>query len=342
MPLRLLEIYHPYLEKETLEEFLKDVDTLGIWQDRLSETELYSRIIVKQEHTDSVLEVLRSHFTKPEQLKVIILPVEACFPRRDEMEERTRKGPLPPILGRRHPSRTSMEELYEDATEMAGITLTYIVMILLAAIVAAVGILLDDVAIIIGSMVIAPLLGPNLALTLAATLADWKLGKLAFVTSMLGYLLAVGVGVLFGMIIGVETDAPQIIARTDISLLFVLVALAAGVAGALTFTRGGSETLVGVMVAVALLPPIVAAGLLLGAEHWTESVGAFLLFAVNVLSIKLAGALTFVLQGVTPSNWLEKEEARKTTAMGIAIWFCLLLLVTVSIILYQRFKELLP
>ena len=283
---------------------------------------------------------LRPHFTKPEDLKIIILPVEACFPKKEEWtgeeeEVRVEHGFGP--IKRRPPSRTSMMELYQDATEMGTITVTYVVMILLAAIVCAVGILMDDVAIIIGSMVIAPLLGPNLAMTLAATLADWKLGRLAFKTSMVGYILAFMVGMIFGVLYGVDTASTQVIARTDISLLFVIVALAAGVAGALTFTKGASEALVGVMVAVALLPPLVASGLLLGDGHGTEAVGALLLFSVNVFSIKLSGAVTFVLQGVTPSNWLDKAEAKRTTTMAVTTWFFLLVLVAVLIVLYQRY-----
>jgi uncharacterized hydrophobic protein (TIGR00341 family) len=341
MPLRLLEVYHAYLEKENIEEFLKDKEVMGIWQDKLSDTELYTRLIVRQEHVDDVIDTLRSHFHRPEQLKIIIMPVEACFPRREEWTS-TEGEVEPPPFRRWHPSRTSIEELYGDATEMAGLSLTYVVMILLAAIVAAVGLLLDDVAVIIGSMVIAPLLGPNIALTLAATLADTKLGKLALFTSILGYILALGVGVLFGVFFEVDTDSPQLLARTDISLLMAIVALAAGVAGAIGFTRGASESLVGVMVAVALLPPLVAGGLLLGSENWTEAIGALLLFAVNVLAIKLSGALTFVFQGVSPSNWLEKEAARRTTIMAISIWLFLLLLVTGAILLYQNLDWFLP
>jgi uncharacterized hydrophobic protein (TIGR00341 family) len=340
MPLRLLEVYHPYLEKETLEEFLEDTGVMGIWQDRISDTELFTRLIVQQEDVDDVIERLRKHFLKPDQLRIIILPVEACFPRKDEWCD-TPKKPKTPFKAWR-PSRTSMEELYGDATEMGGITLTYVVMILLAAIVAAVGLLLDDVAVIIGSMVIAPLLGPNIALTLASTLADWKLAKLALYTSLLGYVLCLGIGVLFGMYFDVDTASPQLLARTDISLLMVIVALAAGVAGALSFTRGASEALVGVMVAVALLPPLVAGGLLMGSENWSESLGALLLFAVNVLAIKLSGALTFVAQGVSPRNWLEKEAARRTTIMAIVIWLFLLLLVSGAILLYQNIDWVLP
>ena len=79
-----------------------------------------------------------------------------------------------------------------------------------------------------------------------------------------------------------------------------------------------------------------ASGLLLGDGHVLEAVGAFLLFLVNVLSIKLSGTVTFVLQGVNPGTWLEKEEARRTTQMAVTVWFCLLILVVVLIVLYQR------
>lgn len=342
MPLRLLEVYHPYLDKEALEEILEDIKVLEIWQTRVSEDELHTRLLVRPEQTDAVIERLGNHFTNREVLRVVVLPVEASLPRPEEpkapkTEDREGEGRQRVRMPTK--DRASVEEIYQDMVEASGLTWSFVTMMVLASIVASVGILLNDVAIIIGSMVIAPLLNPNISLALAATLADGDLARRALITSVAGYLIAFGVGVAFGVAYGVNTGSPQILARTDISLLFVLVALSSGVAGALTTSKGVPGMLIGVMVAVALLPPLVACGLLAGDQHWPEALGAGLLFAMNVVSIKLTSVLTFVLQGISPSAWMEKERARRLVRVAVAVWISLLIAVVVMIVVYERYHD---
>jgi uncharacterized hydrophobic protein (TIGR00341 family) len=333
MTLRLLEVRHPHLKEEVLCRTLEEVEILELWQDQVSEQESITHMVLRQEEVDLVIECLKKHFPLEGQLRVTILPVEAFLPRKDE--------PKPELLDEptrhRRYSRTSVEEIYVDATNMASPTGIYVMMSILAAVVAAVGLLLDDVAIIIGSMVIAPLLGPNIAMTLAVTLADPKLTRIALGSSLLGYLLALSVGIVFGVLVEVDPAGPQLVTRTEFSLLMAIVALSAGVAGTLTFNQGAPQSLVGVMVAVALLPPLVAGGLMIGSGNLREAVGAMLLFAINVLSINLAGIAVFYLQGVAPSSWFEKERARRTTFRGFLAWCALLLVVLVLVVLYQRY-----
>ena len=71
------------------------------------------------------------------------------------------------------------------------------------------------------------------------------------------------------------------------------------------------ETLVGVMVAVALLPPIVASGILMGQCHVLAAVGMLLAFSINVVGINLAAVLTFLAQGISPRTWWEKRKTKK-------------------------------
>jgi len=335
MSLRLMEIAHPHLDKEGMSETLEEVELLEIWQDEISDSGLVTHIVVRQEDVDTVIEALKRHFTTEDQLKVTILPVEAFVPRK-KAEEPVAESVDEPTRRRRY-LRTSVEEIYMDATNMAAPTAVYTMMSVLAAIVAAVGLLLDDVAIIIGSMVIAPLLGPNIAMTLAVTLADPKLSRIALGSSLLGYVLAFVTGMVFGLAFEVDPAGPQLVTRTEFSLLMVIVALSAGVAGTLTFTQGAPQSLVGVMVAVALLPPLVAGGLLVGSGNLREAVGAMLLFAINVLAINLSGTVVFSLQGVTPSTWFEKEKAARSTVRSIALWCVLLLVVILLVVLYQRY-----
>ena len=98
------------------------------------------------------------------------------------------------------------------------------------------------------------------------------------------------------------------------------VALAAGSAGALTFTSGLPSALVGVMVAVALLPPLVATGLFLGAGYVMEAMAAGLLTVTNVVSLNLAAVCTFLILGVWPRHWRDVEQARASTRFALMLW----------------------
>jgi len=99
----------------------------------------------------------------------------------------------------------------------------------------------------------------------------------------------------------------------------------------LAFTRGVPATIVGVMVAVALLPPLAAFGLLIGAGYLSLAFGAMILTLTNLICINLAGIITFLIQGVRPRTWWEAEKAKKASRTAIAIWFVLLVILAIVI-----------
>jgi uncharacterized membrane protein len=82
--------------------------------------------------------------------------------------------------------------------------------------------------------------------------------------------------------------------------------------------------LIGVMVAVALLPPLVTFRLLLGGGHPELATGAFSLFLMNLICVNLAGVTTFLVQGIRPATWWEKDRAVKATRVAIGLWLALL------------------
>lgn len=132
-------------------------------------------------------------------------------------------------------------------------------LIALSCVVAANGLIRNSAAMVIGAMVIAPILGPNVGLALATTLGDKVLLKISLKSIFYGFSLGLGLSILMGLIIDVNPEVFQISSRTHVSYADI----ALGLAGCLSFTRGISAAVIGVMVAVALLPPMVATGLLL-------------------------------------------------------------------------------
>ncbi len=323
MPLRLLRVYH---SSPHIKDFLKDVPVVDIIEEKRGKNNV-TDIILSAEDADAVIEKLQKHLSK-EKYRMLIIPVEATVPRMEEEEKEEEKE--------EKKERRSIEEIYQDITESASLSKTYITLVILASIVAAIGILYNDVAIVIGSMVIAPLLNPNIALALSTTLAESNLAKRAVITSIIGYAIAFFIGIIFGMFMKEEANAYHVISRSNITLMYILLALSAGIAGSLSVTKGVPQALVGVMVAVALLPPLVTGGLLAGSMQFYHALGAILLFMVNVVCINLAGVITFIAQGITPRTWWEKRKAKKTIWKSMLIWLLLLFLIVLMILLYSN------
>lgn len=112
----------------------------------------------------------------------------------------------------------------------------------------------------------------------------------------------------------------------------IILAIASGVAGGLSYTTGVPSMLVGVMVAVARLPPWIVFGMLLGPSQWTATLGVLLLMALNRIRLNLTGALAFVPQGVSPARWWEAGEARRMSAMAVLAWSALLAVAVVLLL----------
>ena len=223
------------------------------------------------------------------------------------------------------PARISREELYSHITDIGGLTGYHLAMVALSAVVASVGLLRDSSAVVVGAMVIAPLLGPNMALALATTLGDLPLAKEAARTGLTGIAVAFVISVAWGLGAEVDPTGRELTRVTQVGYSEIALALAAGAAGVLSVTRGTATALVGVMVAVALLPPLVAAGLLLGSGFRAGAMGAVTVVAANVICVNLAGVLTFLAQGVRPRTWWEEDRARRSIRVALVFWALLFL-----------------
>jgi uncharacterized hydrophobic protein (TIGR00341 family) len=287
------------------------------------------RILVRADRTETLTDELTSRFAGVDGFRMMLLPVEATVPALAE-EEPVEEEALPPWR-QKGPLRISREELHQDLSEATRISFVYLVTVALSTLVAAVGLLSSSVAVVIGAMVIAPLLGPNVALSLSATLGDTDMAWDALKANGAGVTTALIISVLAGTFLSVDPTVPEIAGRTDVALGDIVLALAAGAAGTLAFTQGLSTAVIGVMVAVALLPPLVTAGLLLGAGETHLAYGAFLLMAVNVTCVNLAGVVTFLAQRVRPRTWWEAERASRAVKVAVASWIGMLILLALLI-----------
>lgn len=344
MAQRLLKLYLPGGESQQVSDVLEENELLGIWLDRLEDDVLEVTLLTKDGSSESVLDKIERRFSSTDGYRLVLLPVAASLPRANEDEDEEDSGEAEESEEKRA-ARISREELYHEALRGTELTRVYLVLVLLSSVVAASGMIRDNPAVIIGAMVIAPLLGPNVALSLATTLGDLALARRAVRIAVVGFLVALAFSAAVGFMFDNLLASAEIAARTRVDLSDIGIALAAGVAGALSFTTGVPAALIGVMVAVALLPPLVSFGMLLGAGLWSPATGAMLLFLTNIICVNLAGVGTFLAQGIKPASWYEARTARKAALASISLWLSLLLLLVGVIILADpatRFSLTLP
>lgn len=334
MALRLVDIYLP-TGHDDLPSFEEDYPVLDRRTIMLTDERKLERVLLNAEDTEAFVEWLHDTVGSTNDYRIILTPVEATLPRPepDDEEEDENSAPDAADEATRSVARISREELYQDVDDSIRVTSVHYMLVALSTIVAAGGMLRDSVAIVIGAMVIAPLIGPNIALALGTTLADGQLLRRSLTVNLLGLLLGFGLAFSIGLVFPIDPTIPEIATRTNVDLSDVTLALAAGIAGTLSVTRGVSTALIGVMVAVALLPPLVALGMLLGAGYWSMAQGAGLLTLTNVVAINLAGVFTFLAQGVQPMSWYEAEQAKKATRWAIGIWLAVLGLLVAAILL---------
>ena len=335
MALRLVEIFLPAEKQQPLFSIIQQFPAATILQRETSQQTVHTKLLMNAEHTEELLDKLEAVFSKVNNFRIIIISVEAAIPRLQTPEPQ----PETPPKKKHKLARVSREELYSDIHEASRLTWLFTVMVVLSAIVAAIGLIRDNAAVVIGAMVIAPLLGPNVSLALAATLGDSDLANNAKKANIVGIILPLCIAVIFGIFIDPDALPTEILSRTQVCLLDILLALAAGCAATLSFTMALSQTLVGVMVAVALIPPLVTFGILLGSGQWLLALGAAMLFAVNLICINLAGVMTFLMQGVNPLWWWDKEPARKATKKAIIIWITSLTLLIALIIASNKWLK---
>lgn len=325
MPLRLVEVHAPSAGDALVEGACESSKVIDRWTTRTVDGGEVHRILVRTEDVEELTDSLSIDEADAHAVRVVVLSVEATLPRVEEPEKEEKSGPG----GEPSTARVSRDELLQAMDEAVDLGPVYLSTVALSTVVAAVGLIRSDVAVIIGAMVIAPLLGPNMALALAATLGDLDLARRSLRTNLIGLGVALAIALGVGMMWPIDPSAPELVTRTSVGLSDVALALAAGSAGALAFTTGLPSAVIGVMVAVALLPPLVAVGLLAGAGFITESLAAAVLLATNVACVNLAGVATFLARRVSPREWADSERARKTTLLAIGMWATTLLLLIV-------------
>lgn len=335
MALRLIKILPPK-GFGRIDEMVDEDIVIDHWIEKTDSDQNSISILADVEMTEKILEDIAGKFDENADYRIILLPVAATLPKyQTEVSDQDDKASEKKVEPEGRVKRISREELYEDIKEVVDFSWVYLVLIALSCVVAANGLIRNSPAMVIGAMVIAPILGPNVGLALATSLGDIKLMKRSLKSIFSGFSLGMILSVIMGLLIPFNPEVYEIASRTEVSFADIALGLAAGVAGCLSFTRGISAAVIGVMVAVALLPPMVATGLLLGSGDYNLAMGAALLTVTYIICVNLAGVLTFVLQGIKPKSFIERKEGDEWSRYAILIWISMLIIL--SLIIYYQF-----
>jgi len=285
----------------------------------------YVSVFLRDGTRQTLVDNLQGCLEGEKDWRISLMPIEATAPAIPEDKDLSTR--------RASQRKTALrEEIYQDVSADAKLDRDFLIFVVLSTIVAAIGLHSNSVAGVIGAMVIAPLLGPILGFSLGAALGDRELLFGAAKTLGIGIALALGCAILISFLIPVDFSSRELMSRAEVRLDGMALAIAAGAAAALSLTRGANATLVGVMVAAALLPPGAAVGLFLGSAEWALASRAALLLSLNVASLVLSALVVFRLRDIRPRSWLERKGADRAVAINIALSALLLVMAVVLIL----------
>ena len=327
---RLVHLRVPAEHCERVREVIREVDSAA-YEQGAGEGSAVFHLVLDADEVEPFLDAVSEIVHDEQAMRAVVVSVAALTPHPLDEEEGRAASEEADSTGAA--DRVSRQELHQTLTAGAQVTPSFVLMSLLSVTVAAVGLSRDSAAVVIGAMVIAPLLGPNMALALATILADGKLAVRALIANAVGLALTAAVACVAGLIWTLDLGATEVMARTSVTIGEVVLALASGAAGALAMTSAAATSLVGVMVAVSLLPPLVIASMLLVQGHTDAALRAGLLVVGNVVCLNLAAVTVFRLRGIRPRTWYEDERARRATRIAVVVW-ALLLATVIAFIMF--------
>jgi uncharacterized hydrophobic protein (TIGR00341 family) len=244
----------------------------------------------------------------------------------DRLKEKTAKSAPPP---------KPLERLLESTERYARPNKDVLSMALFAAMIALTGLFLDNVAIVIGAMLISPLLGPINAFAVNANLG--RIRKLALSQISILLLLFSVIIVAAAITLGASTfvvlseNSVQIMTRSHATLIDVLIALILGLAAGVALFVSFPEMLVGVAIAVAIVPPAAVSGIGLALLNLNLFFGALVLTLIYLFGLQLGCTLMLRVRGVSPRSYYQKADARKHSTYSLIILAALFVILTLIV-----------
>ncbi|MDH5711862.1 MAG: TIGR00341 family protein [Gammaproteobacteria bacterium] len=341
--MKIIEVIADSSHHDTIVDIAKQQQVEDFWFTQKNEDgRIAAQLLVSPENRQKVLDALQTVLHNADNYRVLIIPLDTALPKPAEIkteplsEEQLKEEKEKEKERKSAALMNTREEILVQVEKDAQLNNNFILLVILSAIVAAIGLLENNLAVIVGAMVIAPLLGPNIAFSLGASLGEKQLVIESLKAILAGIIIAIFFSIGIGLIWPGDFDSLELMSRTDVAYSGTAIALASGAAASLSLVSGTSSVLVGVMVAVALMPPAVTIGLMLSIGEYNHALGAALLLAVNIVCINLSSKLVFLFRGIKPRIWLDAHRAKQSRLLYIAIWIVMLALLFVTIYFRHR------
>jgi len=226
--------------------------------------------------------------------------------------------------------RTPVEIIMDTVREYSEVDNNKVLLIAIAGIIAMIGLFMNNVAIIIGAMLLSPILGPIYAFSINVTVGK---GNDAFknILQLLGQvflviILTAASTYILQYLVELEITE-EILLRTSISMIYLPMSIFLGLAAILTLTKNFAEGLAGVAIAAALLPPAAVTGILTILDP-NESLEALTITIENILGLMTGGLLASILLDMVPRRSYERSAARRMTIRVISVFVIMVVLLS--------------
>lgn len=314
--MKYIEILVHENSHDSVVKIAENTDAIDLYFFNIDDNQMQlSRMIVPDYKVQKVLDAFSYIIGSQPTAKIIVVEVEGYLPK--DLQEKEKK---------KEKASVAREVIYTDMVKTTTLNSDYIFLVIISTIVATIGLIENNVAILIGAMVIAPLLGPNIAFSFATVTGDTKLMISSSKTVAVGLMIAIILPISIGYFFDGISNTNELMQRATIHLDLFALALASGAAAALSITSGLSSTLVGVMVSVALLPPAVTLGIFIGAGEWKLVYSTAIALLINIVSINLASKIVFFFQGIKPVFWFEIKKAKRSLIIYSILWVMILVI----------------
>ncbi|SJZ34068.1 TIGR00341 family protein [Selenihalanaerobacter shriftii] len=325
-----MQIVQATFQSEEGKEAVKLLNNLGIDIEdyKLISSETGDLLIISllYGNADTVLDNLteKFNFDENEDRSMIIFTPDTVIPRNKAKEKESS-------------FKANRESLVTYAQNNSTVNDHFIFLAIMAAIIASLGLILNNIPVIVGSMIIAPVFGPIVAISMGIVLGNFKLIVKGIISESTVLLIAVVVGLIMGSIVPNVAINSALKGRMFPTVADLLVALAAGSAGAYSLISGVRAQIVGVVIAAALIPVMCTMGIGISLGNLTMVGGATLLLVGNYLALILAIMGIFYFKGLKPQIWYEfKAQKLIKKSLIIIIVVTIILSLPLSWMTYQR------
>lgn len=310
--------------KEVLEDFSSDVSSSEVEKGD-SKAVQFSTTVESDDIDDLTEELKGIEDLGSGELSIRVLEQESLI----EKGQKTRGSK----------STLSQEEIYSKAQEFSGFTKVQWALIAVSSAIASYGLALDNLIVVIGAMMLAPILSPFVSSALSLSVGDRSLMKSSMKAGILSVFLAVTVSFLAVLPFPVSLN-PTINLVVAPGILTVLLSLLVGSAAALTFSTGLRDQVAGVAVAIALVPPLAGLGIGLKMQEFAFAAEAASIAFINILAVIISGSLTFKALGARPSTYYKQKEAERLKyVVPVALLLLVLLAVPVVFTSFQDYQS---